>query len=47
MRWRKRRQWKWTKNKEKGKWTKKRETGKEAQRGIQERRYERERSETK
>jgi hypothetical protein len=36
MGWRKPRQRKWTKDKEKGRWTKKRETGKEAQ----ERRYE-------
>jgi hypothetical protein len=42
MGWRKRRQQKWTKDKEKGRWTNKMETGKEALRGTQERRYERE-----
>jgi hypothetical protein len=39
MGWRKRRQRKWTKDKEKGRWTKKRENGKKAQRGTRETRY--------
>jgi hypothetical protein len=41
-RWRKGRQRKWTKDKEKGRWTKKRENGRKAQRGTRETRYERE-----
>jgi hypothetical protein len=40
MGWRKRRQRKWTKSKEKGRWTKKTKNRKEAQRGTQEGRYE-------
>jgi hypothetical protein len=40
MEWRKRRQWKWKKDKEKGRWTKKVGFGKETQRRTQERRYE-------
>jgi hypothetical protein len=41
-RWRKRRQRKWKKDKEKGRRTKKIGTGKEMHRGRQRRRYERE-----
>jgi hypothetical protein len=39
MEWRKWRQWKWKKDKEKGRWTKKAGFGKETQRRTQERRY--------
>jgi hypothetical protein len=46
MGWRKRRQRKWKKNKEKVRWTKKVGSGNEAQRGTQMRRYEGEKTKT-